>query len=196
MKNAVSKKQKMFTLLLVGALTSTGVTAVALKRNQSATQNSPMSQDMPGMPGMSDSSASPNTVDGAVHPELIPDNKAEFMYFLALATDKGSNEISLKQQYAHLHFGAGLSDAEVVAVALVLTDFKTKFTAISDEYNATQYSNDATVRATGLTVFLAKRDALVQATDGTLTGTLSSNGAAKLHSHIMKEKSNMKIGIE
>src|SRR4029077_6525313 len=53
--------------------------------------------------------AAANVIDGAAHPELIPDSVAYRLYFVAVSTVQNPAEAEQKHQHAHL-MKTGLGD--------------------------------------------------------------------------------------
>lgn len=134
--------------------------------------------------------AAPNLIDGAVHPELIPDSTAYRLYFITVAENPTPLPHEAQRQHAHLS-RAGLNEADIQAASKVLANFKLAYAALIDEYN-----NSPEVRNNtndGITLFLSKRDALVQETRTMLNGALTPQGMANFHANIQQEKANMKI---
>ena len=134
-----------------------------------------------------------NIIDGAVHPELIPDSVAYRLYFVAVSETPSPLPNESSRQHAHLQ-KAGLSENDIQSAGKVLANFKTEYAAIIDSYN---HSNEVLNNTDdGLPLFLAKRDALVQATRDALKATLSPQGMASFHANIQKEKAMMKVAAK
>ena len=136
--------------------------------------------------------AAADIIDGSVHPELIPDSVAYRLYFFLIAEKPIPLPNEAKRQHAHLQ-KAGLSETEIQATSIILANFKTEYTAMIALYNHSpevlRNSND------GLPLFLAKRDALVQATRDALTAALTPRGMSNLQAQIQKEKATMRVAV-
>jgi|SRR6267142_2365184 len=132
--------------------------------------------------------AVPNLIDGAAHPELIPDSVAFRLYLVAVSTGQNPTEAEQKHQHAHL-MKPGLADTDQQILVSILSDFRAKYDALVNEYN-TFAKADST---TDVHTFLKKLDDLVQSTRDTISVRLSSKGAVQLHTFVLSEKKNMKV---
>lgn len=136
------------------------------------------------------SSSPADIIDGRVHPELIPDSTAYRLYFIAVAETPYPGPNEARRQHAHLA-AAGLAGGDLQVASEVLASFKIQYQSLIDQYN-----NSAAVRSgssADLSMFLAKREALVQATRDELKSQLTPAGMTKLDVHIQKEKANMRV---
>jgi hypothetical protein len=136
--------------------------------------------------------ATPNVIDGAVHPELVPDSLAYRLYFVALSVGQNPTEAEQNRQRAQL-MNTGLVDTDQQTFITIVSDFKAKYGALVNEYNDSAKAATARNETTDAQTLLKKLDDLVQATRDTISARLSSRGAAKLHSFVMSEKRNMKV---
>jgi hypothetical protein len=133
----------------------------------------------------------PKLIDGAVHPELIPDSVAYRLYLVAVSTGQSSTEAA--QQGERAHFAkTGLADADQQNLVSILSDFRAKYDALVAEYNDSARAALARNEASDVRGLLKKLDELVQRTRDTITVRLSPQGTAKLHSFVLSEKKNMK----
>ena len=133
-----------------------------------------------------------NIIDGAVHPELIPDPVAYRLYLVALSTGQNPTEAEQKHQRAHL-MKTGLGDTDQQAVISLLSEFRAKYDALLAEYNDSARAALARNEMADVRSFLRKLDDLVQSTRDTISVRLSSRSAAQLHSFVVSEKKNMKV---
>jgi hypothetical protein len=132
--------------------------------------------------------AAPNLIDGAAHPELIPDSVAFRLYLVAVS--RGQNPTGAEQKHQHAHImKTGLVDTDQQIFVSILSDFRAKYDSLVNEYN-TSAKADST---TDVHTLLKKLDDLVQSTRDTISARLSSRGAAKLHTFVVSEKKNMKM---
>jgi hypothetical protein len=132
-------------------------------------------------------------IDGAVHPELIPDSVAYRLYFIAVAEDPQPTAPQKTRQHAHLR-AAGLSEADISSTALILANFKTQYAALIATYNESQEVQNNT--NDGLAAFLLQREQLVQATRDALTASLTPAGMTKFDARIHTEKSKMQVASQ
>jgi|SRR5580658_1050847 hypothetical protein len=137
--------------------------------------------------------AAADVIDGSVHPELIPDAVAWRLYLLAVSENPSPLPNESRRQHAHLQ-KAGLGEQDINATAPILANFKTAYATMIDSYNHSpevlNNTND------GLPLFLAKRDALVQATRDALKATLTPKGMSNLQAQIQKEKATMRVAAK
>ena len=132
--------------------------------------------------------AAPNLIDGAVHPELIPDSVAYRLYLVAVSTGPNPTETDQTHQRAHV-MKTGLVGTDQQILISVLSDFRSKYDALVTDYNASAKADSTT----DVHALLKKLDDLIQSTRDTISVRLSSRGAAKLHSFVVSEKKNMKV---
>lgn len=133
----------------------------------------------------------PNVIDGAVHPELIPDSIAYRLYLVALSTGPNATQAQVTSQRAHV-MRTGLADTDQQMFISILSDFRTKYDVLVADYNAAAKADPTT----DVHTLLKKLDDLVQSTRDTISVRLSSQGAAKLHAFVVSEKKNMKTTEE
>jgi hypothetical protein len=131
-------------------------------------------------------------IDGAQYPELIPDNVAYRLYFLAVAELPGAQGEAKARQQAHLT-SAGIGEDEIPLAVEILGTFKTEFTSLVDAYNKT--AEDAIARHVkpDYPSFKNRLDALVETTRIRLRSSLTVQTMNNLDAHIQHEKRNMKI---
>jgi hypothetical protein len=134
----------------------------------------------------------PNLIDGAVHPELIPDSFAYRLYFLTVAADPNGSETDQMRQRAHIT-RTGLVDTDQRILIAILSEFRTRYEALVTKYNNSATAANARNESTDIHPLLKNLDDLVQSTRDSISVRLSSQGAAKLHAFVMSEKKNMKI---
>jgi len=138
---------------------------------------------------------SSSSIDGAMHPELIPDSLAYRLYFVAVSTGQNPTDIDLQRQQAHLR-KIGLEADDHKTFVSVLSDFRVKYDALVDQYNASAKAAAARNEAADITGLLKALDGLVQITRDTLKLHLTSEGMFRLHAFVMSEKKNMKVEPE
>jgi len=134
--------------------------------------------------------AAPNLIDGAAHPELIPDSVAYRLYLVAVSTGQNPTEAEQTRQRAHVT-RTGLGDTDQQLLISILSDFRAKYDALVNEYNDSAKAAAARDETTDVHTLLKKLDGLVQSTRDAISVRLSSRGAAKLHAFVLSEKKNM-----
>src|SRR6266403_4168250 len=67
----------------------------------------------------------PNLIDGAVHPERIPDSVAYRLYLVTVSTGQNPTEAAQKGQRAHL-LKTGLVGTDQQILVGILSDFRAK----------------------------------------------------------------------
>ena len=137
----------------------------------------------------------PNTIDGSVHPELIPDSLAYRLYLVALSTGQNPTAAERGRQRAHL-MKTGLADTDQQILINILSDFGGKYDALVAEYNDSAKAALARNEMTDVHSFLKKLNDLVQSTRDTISVRLTARGAAQIHSFVLSEKKNMKVQPE
>jgi hypothetical protein len=134
-------------------------------------------------------------IDGAVHPELIPDSIAYRLYFSAVSIGPNPTEEDRKRQAAHLN-KIGLPDLDREILIVVLSDFRTKHDALALQFN--QAANAALARNEVFdpASFLKQMDNLVQSTRDALKLRLSREAMNQLDAFIQSEKKYMRVPAE
>ena len=134
-------------------------------------------------------------IDGAKHPELIPDSTAYRLYFVAMATDQNASESDRKRQKAHMA-KTGLSANEQEVLVIALSDFRRQYDELVRQYNEEARRALARNEMADVGRLLRALDGLVEATRSTLRAQLPADSAARFHAFIQFEKRNMKIHAE
>jgi hypothetical protein len=134
-------------------------------------------------------------VDGAVHPELIPDSVAYRLYFLTHSTGATPTQEDQKRQHAHLA-KIGLEDGDLKILIGVLADFRASYDALESQYNHSAEAAAAKGEAGDIDAFLRQRDGLVQAARDTLKIRLTADGMLLFDIFVRSEKRHMKMHAE
>lgn len=119
---------------------------------------------------------------------MIPDTLAYRLYFLAV-TSLPTAPANLQQ--AQLKF-AGLTGDDIPSAIKVLTDFRTAYDGLSNNYNQAVQANDTTGVQPNANFFASQRDALVLNARAALQKALSPDGMQKFDAHVQGEKTRMK----
>jgi hypothetical protein len=138
----------------------------------------------------------PDTIDGAKHPELIPDEVAYRLIFLAVAEPEGAPAERTALARAKIA-PARLSEDDAVAFLSLLTAFRKQFDALNAHETDLLQSNFAVhplgTVAEQLRNIRAQRAKLLADTIAAVPARLSEGGIAKLGEHLQREKHAMKM---
>lgn len=136
--------------------------------------------------------ASVGIIDGAKTPDLIPDLTAWRLWLLSVtAEDSGKPEVATDRRHAFLK-QAGVVDDDMVIADEALAHFKADYASMMDRYNKQVNAGENP----SVAAFRAQRDALVQATQTSLSVQLAPSSAGKLKNFIVGEKARMKVSKE
>jgi hypothetical protein len=138
---------------------------------------------------------SDQVIDGATHPELIPDSTAYRLVFVVIGEPPNPAPQRTALQTARLN-AAGLTGNDAQAAIGILATFKTKYADLVTSYNQAVVGAQQAGAAPDLPAFLASRGALVQSARDALTSVLTPQGAASLDSYVQHEKQRMKTSKE
>jgi|SRR5579884_219899 len=136
-----------------------------------------------------------NVIDGALHPEQIPDLSAYRLYFLMLAEPINPTDEQRKRQDARIA-RIGLSDADRQVLITILAGFKADYQNTVRSFNEAATSAWKKGERTDVKPLLLRRDQLVQAIHDQLKSQLSPQGVALLEAHIQSQKKFMKVSVE
>jgi hypothetical protein len=131
-------------------------------------------------------------IDGAQHPELIPDSTAYRLFLIMVSEPQNATAEESERQLAFLR-AAGLEDADIQAAIPILAKFKVRYSDLMKRYNASVDRANAGGSAPGLANLLRSRDRLVQTARDQLAAVLSEEAISRFHAHIQKEKTGMTI---
>ena len=134
----------------------------------------------------------PDLIDGALHPELIPDATAYRLYFVAVSEMPNPTEEQKARQTAHLR-RMRLTDNDMQSTIIALEEFKVQYTNLIALYNESAKAADVAGRKPDFDTFRLQRDALVQRTRERVKSVLTPDGLARFDGHIQDEKRNMKV---
>jgi hypothetical protein len=132
------------------------------------------------------------TVEGAVHPELIPDPIAYRLYFLSVSTGPNPSDEDQKRQRLHLN-KIGLQDLDREIVVLILKEFRTKHDSLADQLNQTSEAALARNQVPDTSGFLRQVDELVQLTRDTVKLRLTPQAMTQFDAFVQSEKKHMRI---
>lgn len=135
----------------------------------------------------------PETViDGALHPDQIPDSVAYRLWFLTVSTVPNPTTKDKARQASHLGM-IGLESGDRQQLLTILADFRLQWTKLVNDYNESARAAISQNSQPDTTTFLQKRDDLVQHVRDTLKQVLTPDGMGKLDAFVRSEKRSMKI---
>ncbi len=149
------------------------------------------SQDQNSTPAHHHAQAS--VIDGATHPELIPDLTAYRLYFVTVSKPPDATNDETKHQAAQLA-KIGLKEADRKTLIVILSTFNAQYRSLVKAYN--EEATAANGEGADIGSFQLQRDQIVQSTHDTLKARLSAGGWALLDSHVQGEKKNMTLGVK
>ena len=137
----------------------------------------------------------PDMIDGAKHPELIPDSIAYRLFFLTVAEPADATTEQRARQRAWLRT-AGLKDEHVQSAAAALETFKSQYDELVARYNeSVRVANEAGANPDSAT-FLSQQDELVESTREALRAAISPEVMERFDAHVQREKRNMRMAKE
>jgi hypothetical protein len=131
-------------------------------------------------------------VDGAEHPELIPDSTAYRLYLLAVSELPNASQEERSRQDAHLGM-LNISARDHLAIIGALAEFKSAYVALVSRYNKSAEAALAAGMQPDEKTFLLQRDDLVQTTRNAIKRLLTTEGMVRFDAHVQGEKNRMSI---
>ena len=142
---------------------------------------------------VSDSDA--DMIDGAQHPELIPDSDAYRLYLVAVSEMPNPTAEQRNRQLAHLG-KIGLADNDHQSLVAVLSAFNVQYAGLIARYNASAEAALRVGATADIKSFLVERDDLVQGTRDRLRNLLTPQGMARLDARVQNEKTKMRVAAK
>jgi hypothetical protein len=136
-----------------------------------------------------------SVIDGAAHPDLIPDLTAYRLWFAAVSRPPAPTDEQIKSQHMQLA-KIGLRDPDEKTLVSILADFSAQYHALIQNYNAEATAEIARGESPDLAALRLQRDLLVQSTHDRIKMTLAPGSWALVDSHVQNEKKRMKISLE
>jgi hypothetical protein len=134
-------------------------------------------------------------INGAKHPELVPDSVAYRLFFLNVAEPADATADQKSRQRAYLR-AAGLREEEVQPAAAVLADFKSQYDDMVGRYNeSVDLANEAGT-SPDLVSFRLQLGQLVESTKQGLETAVRPESARRFEAHVRLEKRNMRVAKE
>jgi hypothetical protein len=128
-----------------------------------------------------------NVIDGAEHPELIPDSVAYRLFFTTVSVRPNPTPNQVELQRAQLGM-VGLDSADTRTVVTALATFRREFDALVARYNKAAGSEEPDSM-----LFDLQQDRLLANTRGALKATLSTKGMSRLDAYVQAEKKHMQL---
>ncbi|MGH9431863.1 MAG: hypothetical protein ACRD3T_09995 [Terriglobia bacterium] len=133
-------------------------------------------------------------VNGAEHPEQIPDSVAYRLVFLTMAEPEEPTDAQRARQRAYLE-KAGLGEQDRISAVIVLANFKTRYDQLDAQYNESVLAANRTKEPPGLETFLSQQDELVQETRDALKADLRPEAMDRFDAYVRREKRNMQMSV-
>ena len=132
-------------------------------------------------------------IDGALHPELVPDVSAYRLWFLAVSLPpSGATDSQRAVQRAQL--GAlQLDDADYGVMVNALASFNGRYADLVTDHNATVSAAAKSLVQVDRTSFLSARDSLVNGAVADLSAQLSPGAFDRFRGFIQGEKKHMRL---
>ncbi|HLH07075.1 MAG TPA: hypothetical protein VKW78_07555 [Terriglobales bacterium] len=143
-------------------------------------------------PPMDMSRTASSYVDGSQHPELVPDNVAYRLFFVAVAQEPNPAADKEAVQNAQL-LKLGFSAKDMESTKRVLEDFKVQYDNLVSRFNDSSQVAMQAGDAADYSAFSSQADALVAYTREKLKQRVSADAMHKLDLLVQSEKSNMKM---
>jgi hypothetical protein len=138
----------------------------------------------------------PGIIDGAKNPELIPDETAWRLLFLAVAEPENATPEQIERARAKIA-PAELSEEDTVAFLSLLTQFRKQSDALEAQlveiYVKSPFPHPDSIAFKQLVELDKRRDQLFANTTAALPARLSPEGVEKLYTYLQEAKRGMKI---
>lgn len=131
-------------------------------------------------------------IDGAEHPELVPDSTAYRLYFIVVSETPNPSDEQKRRQLAHLR-KIGLGGGDLQSLISALETFKLQYTDLIARYNESAEEAINAGAEPDINTFLLQRDGLVQSTRDKLKSLLTPEGLLRLDALVQAEKKSMKV---
>lgn len=136
--------------------------------------------------------AAPNIIDGAVHPELIPDSTVWRLWLALVSLSPNATEKERTFQQAHLAT-LQLTNADSVQLNTILTEFKGQYLALIARYNESAKAALLQGGQPDRKLFLQQRDDLVLSTRAAIAQQLTPHAATRINAHVQEQKTHIRL---
>lgn len=133
-------------------------------------------------------------IDGAVHPDQIPDVVAYRLVLLGLSTPPNPTDIQTKHHLARIR-EIGLSSDDGAVLDSALARFNLDYHDMIAAYNENATALNARGQRADINSFLLKRDQFIRSTHDQLKSVLSAEGWGRLDAYVQSNKRHMKISV-
>lgn len=134
------------------------------------------------------------TIDGATHPEQIPDVIAYRLVLLGLSGPANPTDAQTKRHMAQFH-AIGMTAGDSAILMAALSRFRAGYRSMIETYNETARAANASGQRADINSFLLERDQFVQSAHDQLKSALSSDGWTRLDAYVQNNKKHMKISV-
>jgi hypothetical protein len=139
---------------------------------------------------------SSNIIDGSQNPELIPDDYAYKLLFIAIAEPKNATEEQISRAHGKIH-QAGLNDDDEDALITLLSDLHSGLIVINSQFAVIHEHNNPlnplSSEANQVSRLSKQREQLFKSTIDSLPNVLSSDGHIRLRDYLQIAKRGMII---
>lgn len=148
--------------------------------------------DASAPPAHMHNAANAAVIDGAAHPELIPDLTAYRLFFVSVADGADSKSAEMVSHKAHIG-RLQFDDADNRAFISLMQTFRTQYDDLIQRHNQDAKAALEAGLTPDMNSFRKNRDALVQGIRDQLKVALSTDGSLVLDAFVSSEKRHMKI---
>ena len=134
-------------------------------------------------------------IDGAEHPELIPDSIAYRLYFIMVAEPADASDRQRARQRALLK-QAHLRDQDIQPAFEALATFRAQYDDLVARYNESVVAANQAGQQPDLATFISNLNDLVESTRSTMRSALGPELGARFEAHVQDEKTRMTIPKE
>lgn len=134
-------------------------------------------------------------IDGAAHPEQIPDVIAYRLVLLGLSSPVNPTDAQTKGHMAQFH-AIGMTAGDSAILMSALSRFRAGYRSMIETYNETARAANARGQRADISSFLLERDQFVQSAHDQLKSALSSDGWTRLDAYVQNNKKHMKISVD
>lgn len=139
----------------------------------------------------------PVQIRGSEHPEKIPDALAYRLFMLSASIQpaKASDHRERERQKGHMD-KINLSVLDRFQADTILANFRAQYENLVADFNREATQQQVVGVAADPTLFLQKRDALLDETRAALRRSMTPEGMKTFHTHVMSEKQSMSVFVD
>jgi len=162
-------------------------------RSQAAMGQAPTACEAPSGPNINVTPA--DIIDGAKHPELIPDSIAYRLFFITAAAPTNPSLNDKARERAYLRT-AGVREENIPGASAVLAVFTARYGDLVTQQNESVLAANEAGSDPDYATFFSQLDQLVESTRKALEAEIGPADAKGLDSHVQREKRNMTLAKE